>query len=75
MILVTRSRAFFSLFILNWRQKGMKIMWVELEGEKGNMCGAEILQRQTKLTVFEKLWLSHRCILVKQKCNTAKGRY
>lgn len=53
----------------------MKIMWVELEGEKGNMCGAEILQRQTKLTVFEKLWLSHRCILVKQKCNTAKGRY
>lgn len=69
-----RSRAFFP-FCLNWGKKGIKIMWVELEGEKGNMDHVEILHRQTKLTVFEKLWLSHRCVLVKQKCNTAKGTY
>lgn len=28
-------------------------MWAGLEGEKGNMDGAEILHRQPKLTVFE----------------------
>lgn len=31
----------------------MKIMWVGLEGEKGNTDGAEILHRQPMLTVFE----------------------
>lgn len=31
----------------------MKIMWVGLEGEKGNMDGAEILHWQPKLIVFE----------------------
>lgn len=35
----------------------MKIVWVELEGEKRNMYGTEILQRQKKLTAFEKLYL------------------
>lgn len=49
-------------------------MWVT-RGGKGNMDAVEILHWQTKLIVFEKLWLSQRCILVKQKCNTAKGRY
>lgn len=36
-------------------------MWVEPEGGKENIDGTEILHWQTKLTVFEKLWLSHRC--------------
>lgn len=43
-------------------------------GRRDRQGGAETLHWQTK-ELSGKLWLSHRCVLVKQKCNTAKGTH
>lgn len=73
MLVIVSSNTKF--FFFNWGKERNKDYVGRTRGREGNMDGVEIPHLQTKLTVFEKLWLSHRCILVKQKCNTAKGRY